>query len=143
MLLPFDKDHFDQCNLITAKLYRGTVDSATLDFHIVSIAESDWPCQMSSRQREFELRVQDRELSAHHSSDLSSESKGSELASDVDAVLIEVADVELHARVVLGRDQLVGPCAASTDIANIRKLTASEQDAAWLLIERPLCHTIQ
>ena len=32
----------------------------------------------------------------------------------VDALLVDVADVQLHRAVVLGRDQLVGPRAALT-----------------------------
>lgn len=48
---------------------------------------------------------------SHLGADLAAQRKGGEGAG-VDAVLVEVAHVDLHARVVLGGDQLVGPRAA-------------------------------
>lgn len=49
----------------------------------------------------------------HHAANLASQGKGGELAI-VHALLVEVADVQLHAGMVLGRDKLVGPRAASS-----------------------------
>ncbi len=51
------------------------------------------------------------EGATHDGADLARQSKGRELAI-VDAVLVEVANVNLDARVVLGRDELVAPRAA-------------------------------
>lgn len=83
----------------------------------------------------------------HNGADLAGQGKGGELAI-VSAVLVQVADVNLDAGVVLSCDQLVGPRAASTRRANCRvkpcfPCALHGHRHAWRLAHSPLAGDVQ
>lgn len=73
----------------------------------------------------------------HHAADLAGQGEGGEV-SFVDALRVQVSDVELDASVVLGSDQLVGPSAAGagrkTTSPSFEQKSRSEAAATAVLL---------